>query len=305
MKKILGIISLVLIFAVILASCGKPADPVKPEPITPVDPSEPSEPSDPHEPSKPAEPDSRICVGYTDEDAAYSYSFLFGDAVFFEYGTGAELADALGRGEIDTAVIPTNLACRVYRETAGKIAIIGVCLSGDVWLMESNDEDMRFADSIDPDILYGRTVYIPYEGGAEDAVVRIIANNHELAEGKTVFYEYLPYGEIEEQVKSEAGSFACVPEPLNNNYDIGFSASWAWLNDTGRKVCPIYCVAVNTDNMTEKRLAAVTAAVSESGAYITGAYEIMDAVTPYLRALYSVKPSLIGGFMPDDGIYGG
>ncbi|MBQ2601952.1 MAG: hypothetical protein II583_00880, partial [Oscillospiraceae bacterium] len=179
------------------------------------------------------------------------------------------------------------------------------CLSGDVWLMESNDEDMRFADSIDPDILYGRTVYIPYEGGAEDAVVRIIANNHELAEGKTVFYEYLPYGEIEEQVKSEAGSFACVPEPLNHNYDIGFSASWAWQNDTGRKVCPIYCVAVNTDNMTEKRLAAVTAAVSESGAYITGAYEIMDAVTPYLRALYNVKPSLIGGFMPDDGIYGG
>ena len=57
--------------------------------------------------------------------------------------------------------------------------------------------------------------------------------------------------------------------------------------------------------MTEERLAAVTAAVSESGAYITGAYEIMDAVTPYLRALYNVKPSLIGGFMPDDGIYGG
>ncbi|MBQ2158274.1 MAG: hypothetical protein II443_06900 [Oscillospiraceae bacterium] len=305
MKKKIGITILVLIFALLLASCGKPADTAEPDPVVPSDPSDPKEPTEPAVPSVSEEEDSRVRVGYTDEEESYSYSFLFGDALFSDYGTGAELAAALGRGEIDTAVIPTNLACSVYRSSGGKIAIIGVCLSGDVWIMESNDDEMIYADIIDPDILYERTVYIPYEGGAEDAIVRAVCNTHKLTEGKTVFFEYLPYGEIEEQVKSEAGSFACVPTPMNDNYPIGFSASWAWQNDTGRSVCPIYCVAVNTDNLKDEGLAAVIAAVSDSGGYLTGEYEIMDAVTPYLRALYNVKPSLIGGFMPDDGIYGG
>lgn len=287
---------------IIAASCGGgKGNNGAAEPFDPG--TELADPAINNDPVEPEPETDLIRVGYTSEEASAGYALLFQDGIYSEYETGAALAAALSAGEIDTAVIPTNLACSFYLENGGTVSILGLCTDGDVWFVESSDEDSLYADSVGPDYLYGRTVYIPYEKGAEDAAAHALADKNGLIIGQTVYFEYLPYADIEEQVRSESGSFAAVSEPLQERYELGFSGSWAWKTLTGADFCPIYCVAINRETVNGGMLEALKTILSANEGFITGETAILDTATPYLRACYRVDPLLIGGHMPDDGLY--
>lgn len=300
MRYRIAAILLIVLLLLAAASCGKKTDPGEP-----IDPSEPGttvvKPTD--DPGNIETKEDYLIVGYTDDSASFGYPSLMPGCLSWRYDNGALLAEALAFGDVDTAVIPTNLACRYYTESGGKISVLGLSLSGDVWLMESSEDDMLFADSIGPDMLLGRTVYIPYEGGAEDVMTRIAADYSGLVAGSAVLFEYLPYAELEEQVRSESGSFAAVPEPIQEGFELGFSTSWVWQISKGTDFCPMYCVAVNRERVSGEKLEALKELISVSGSFLTGESALIDSATPFLRACYRIDPLLIGGYMPDDGLY--
>ena len=155
-------------------------------------------------------------------DTVDSYDFSIANAP-------TEVTGDIAQGNIDVAVVPTNLAATLYNKTGGKVKIAANVTLGTLYLVTTRDD----IDSIDD--LAGKTIYMPGQNstpeyatkyildaaGVTDAVINFVGEASEVA-------AHFATGECE---------IAVVPQPFvtsllmqNENVKVALDMTEEWAN---------------------------------------------------------------------------
>ena len=100
------------------------------------------------------------------EDAPYQFDL---------YTSGDEIVPLIAQGEVDIALIPTNLAATLYQRTEGGVQVLDVN-AGNVLYVVSHDEALT-----DLEGLKGRTVYMTGKGTSPDWTLQYLLNKAGIA----------------------------------------------------------------------------------------------------------------------------
>lgn len=250
------------------------------------------------------------------------------------------MAAKLVAGEIDAAVLPVNLAAKLY--TAGLpyrlAAVVGM---GMVSVVTTDPEVRSFDD------LRGREVHVAGQGATPEYLVRTIAEARGLDPDKDLALAFrLPYPEIAASLVAGRVSLAVLPEPFttqalagNPRARVPFSLDELWREATGRPGYPMSVLVIRDSlirdrpasirallrayadsigwvkanpaeagTLVEKHdlglKAAVAAAAIPRSAYVfIPALEARADLEALLEVFLRIEPKSIGGRLPDPGFY--
>ena len=250
------------------------------------------------------------------------------------------MAAKLVAGELDAAVLPVNMAAKLY--TSGlpyrMAAVVGMGMVSVV----TTDPDIRTFED-----LKGREVHVAGQGATPEYLIRTIAESRGLDSEKDLTLAFrLPYPEIAASLVAGRISLAVLPEPFATQVLIGnpsartpFSLDELWKAAVGRPGYPM-SVFVIRDSLVRDRTASVRAlmdAYAASIAWVRGhpadagilvekhelglksavasaaiprsAYVFIPAsearadVEALLSVFLKIEPKSVGGRLPDPGFY--
>ena len=146
MKKLIGVLLLILMIMGTLIGCGKTEDDVK------------------------------IRVGAMKGPTSMGMLFMQENENYdFVMATAAdELLPMMIKGELDIALIPANVASILYNKTQGGVSVIDINTLG-VLYMVSGDSSIKSVED-----LRGKTIYLTGKGTTPDYVLNYILNENGL-----------------------------------------------------------------------------------------------------------------------------
>ncbi len=214
--------------------------------------------------------------------------------------TAEDAVSRLESGEARAAAIPLGEAARLYNATDGRVRVLALLSLGG-WVVAERGDGIGSVFS-----LAGRTVAVPENAPEAAAVFEYIMREYGFEPGDTVL--------IEKSADAGSEDIALLPSdlPENGGQRAAIDLLEEWENVTGSRMWPGMCLAVRADAEDADALAsAARSAVegAESGCtglefrWVSGAEELRETLEEYLTLLYELDPSLIGGFIPDDGFY--
>jgi len=250
------------------------------------------------------------------------------------------MAAKLVSGELDAAVLPVNLAAKLYASGLPYrlAAVVGM---GMVSVVTTDPEVRTFED------LKGREVHVAGQGATPEYLIRTIAAARGLDPDRDLVLAFrLPYPEIAASLVAGRISLAVLPEPFatqallgNPSARVPFSLDQLWREATGRPGYPM-SVLVIRDSVIRDRPASARAlldAYRDSIAWVKAnpgqagllvekhdlglkasvaaaaiprsAYAFMPAaearadVEALLSVFLRIAPKSIGGKLPDPGFY--
>lgn len=250
------------------------------------------------------------------------------------------MAAKLVAGELDAAVLPVNLAAKLYASGLPYrlAAVVGM---GMVSVVTTDPEVRSFED------LRGREIHVAGQGATPEYLIRTIAEARGLDPDRDLALAFrLPYPEIAASLVAGRISLAVLPEPFatqalagNPRARIPFSLDQLWREATGRPGYPM-SVLVIRDSVIRDRPATVRALLgayadsiawvkanpAEAGALVEkhdlglkaavaaaaiprSAYVFLPApearadVEALLSVFLNIEPKSIGGRLPDPGFY--
>lgn len=117
------------------------------------------------------------------------------------------LAKVIG-GDLDIALVPSNMASVLYNKTNHGVNVIDLNTLGVLYMVSSDDSIKSIAD------LKGKTVYMTGKGTTPDYVFQYLLSKNGLTEKDvTVEYKSEPT-EIAAILKNEAGAVGLLPQPF-------------------------------------------------------------------------------------------
>ncbi len=143
-------------------------------------------------------------------------------------------------GELDAAVLPVNIAAKLYNGGVDYrlLAVVG---NGMVKLVSTDPSIGSFSD------LRGRTVYIAGQGATPEYLFRTIARHEGLDPDRDLKIVFsMPYPEIAASIVAGRIDLAVLPEPFatlalrgNPSARVAFSLSGLWKTATGQASYPM------------------------------------------------------------------
>ena len=95
--------------------------------------------------------------------------------------TPDEMVAMIGKGEVDIASIPSNLASVLYNKTEGKIQVASIIAFGILYIVENGGETVKSVKD-----LKGKTLYLNGKGATPEIVLNYVLKGNGLEPGKDV-----------------------------------------------------------------------------------------------------------------------
>lgn len=250
------------------------------------------------------------------------------------------LASKLMTGELDIAVVPSNLAIKLYNKDVD-YKYAGSTVWGILYII-STEEFKSWSD------LKGKEIYNIGRGLTPDIVTRTLMKANGLDPDKDVTFNYLSGGqELAQYFIAGKSKISIMPEPMltkvlmkKKEGKVNFDLQEEWAKMTGveggypqaslvikgeliekhpeivKDFLKIYGEGVDWVNAHPEKAGAyseelntgmkapvVKGAIPRSHLKFKGVAESKESLETYYKTLFDVSPKLIGGKMPDEGFY--
>lgn len=259
---------------------------------------------------------------------------------FFVTATADEVVAKLGKGELDVAAIPANLASVLYNKLEGKISAAAINTLSVLYIVENGDSLNSLED------LKGKTIYSTGKGTTPEHVLNYVLKENGIDPQTDVMIEYKSEStEVATILASEENIVALLPQPFiaasqmkNDKIKIKFSMEEEWqkLNEGQSQVTGVVVVRdeflqnnqeafklflkeyeesvqfANTNVEEAAKLVGGLDIIPEPVAvkaiplcnvvFITGD-EMEEKLGNYLEVLYNSDPKSVGGNLPDEEFY--
>lgn len=254
-----------------------------------------------------------------------------------------EMIARISSGELDIAVLPANLAAKLYN--GGKGYQMGAVVGFGLLHLLSADDSVRSWED-----LQGKTVYSVGKGASPDYLLQFFLNKAGLVPGESVEIDYSIQAapQLVQALLASKVEYAVLPEPFvslamkksdNLHKLISFQESWVDLKGGSiQRSYPITTLLVSPDfagdypELCDQVLSAYADSIEwvnqhpEDAAKIIEEHGIMPAaiagpaipfcnlaymaasesrpaMESYLRLLLDFQPASVGGKLPDDSFY--
>ena len=250
------------------------------------------------------------------------------------YSDAAQVTELMKNGGADIAVLPVNVAAKLYNETNGAVKILAVNSLGVFHILEKGDKIKSVSD------LKGKTVYAVGENALPEYLLDAVFEKNGLGGSVNVKFA-ADYNEITALVSEGKADIVMLPEPYASTaqgmrYALDLSAEWGKAYETpftqGVVVAraeyieknPEYIETFLMQNEVSVNFLVEVPQLNGTLAYETGYFESVElgsasiphcnpsfisgekmktAVSAVFDMLYDADPELVGGKIPDDGIY--
>ena len=314
MKKLIGVLLLILMTMGTLIGCGKTEDDVK------------------------------IRVGAMKGPTSMGMLFMQGNENYdFVMTTAAdELLPMMIKGELDIALIPANVASILYNKTQGGVSVIDINTLG-VLYMVSGDSSIKSVED-----LRGKTIYLTGKGTTPDYVLNYILNENGLTNEDVTLEFKSEATEVAAVLSENPNAIGLLPQPFVTAAQIqneslvvvmDMNEQWDMLQgeNGSRMVTGVTVVrneflqenrkavekfieaheestkAINADPDTGAKLAVETGIVAKEPiakkaipncniVCITGE-EMKNALSGYLNVLFEQGKESVGGMVPTEEFY--
>lgn len=275
-----------------------------------------------------------VCLMDENEGDTAHYSFDL-------YTAGDEIVPLIAKGEVDIALIPTNLAATLYQKTEGGVQVLDVN-AGNVLYVVSHDETLT-----DLSGLKGKTVYMTGKGTSPDWTLQYLLKKAGMSESDLTIEFKSESTEVVSALAQDAEAVGVLPQPFatvammqDQEMSINFPLENAWKEYSPDGSGIATGVTVVRKAFAEEHPAAVAQFVLDHQASVQSAeedpasaaalieeYGIVKAavaqqvienfnpmvattgeamqmwVSGYLEMLYEIAPDAVGGKLPDEGFY--
>ena len=275
-----------------------------------------------------------VCLMDENEGDTAHYSFDL-------YTAGDEIVPLIAKGEVDIALIPTNLAATLYQKTEGGVQVLDVN-AGNVLYVVSHDETLT-----DLSGLKGKTVYITGKGTSPDWTLQYLLKKAGMSERDLTIEFKSEATEVVSALAQDATAVGVLPQPFatvammqDQEMSINFPLENAWREYSPDGSGIATGVTVVRKAFAEEHPAVVAQFVLDHQASVQSAeedpasaaalieeYGIVKAavaqqvienfnpmvattgeamqtwVSGYLEMLYEIAPDAVGGKLPDEGFY--
>lgn len=262
------------------------------------------------------------------------------DYDFLITATADEIVAQIGKGELDIAAVPANLASVLYNKTQGKISVAAINTLGVLYIVENGDSLNSIED------LKGKTIYSTGKGTTPEHVLNYVLKSNGLEPGVDVRVEYKTEAtEVATLLASKEDIIALLPQPFiaasqakNKDISVVFSMEEEWqkLQEDSSLVTGV--VIVSNEFLEENKAAfdMFLEEYSESVSFVNNNLEesaefvgnlgivpapiaikaiplcnivliegdqMEEKLSGYLKVLFDADPKSVGGQMPDEGFY--
>ena len=343
MKKIISLITALMLSAALLAGCGSSDG-------GSADQNETQENSGAQAQAEPADVNVMALKGPT----AMGMVKLMDDAdsgnvdtenYSFEIAASAdEVTPKLIQGETDIAAVPANLASVLYNKTEGQIQVLAVNTLGVLYIVENGDSIHSVSD------LAGRTIYASGKGSTPEYALNFILEKNGLTPGTDVTIEWKSeHSECVSALAQDPEGIAMLPQPFvttaqakNPNLKVALDLTEEWdkvMENEETKSSLLTGVVVVRKEFAEENPEAVEDFMDryadsvkyvndnvEEAAKLVGNYDIVtedvavkaipecnivcitgedmkEQLSGYLAVLKDANPESIGGELPGDDFY--
>lgn len=275
-----------------------------------------------------------VCLMDENEGDTAHYSFDL-------YTAGDEIVPLIAKGEVDIALIPTNLAATLYQKTEGGVQVLDVN-AGNVLYVVSHDETLT-----DLSGLKGKTVYMTGKGTSPDWTLQYLLKKAGMSESDLTIEFKSEATEVVSALAQDAEAVGVLPQPFatvammqDQEMSVNFPLENAWKEYSPDGSGIATGVTVVRKAFAEEHPAAVAQFVLDHQASVQSAeedpasaaalieeYGIVKAavaqqvienfnpmvattgeamqtwVSGYLEMLYEIAPDAVGGKLPDEGFY--
>lgn len=266
------------------------------------------------------------------EDAPYTFEL---------YTSGDEIVPLIAQGEVDVALIPTNLAATLYQRTEGGVQVLDVN-AGNVLYVVSHDETLNSLEG-----LKGKTVYMTGKGTSPDWTLQYLLGKAGIAADELTIEFKSEATEVVSALAQDSTAVGVLPQPFatvammqDQELSLNFPLENAWKEYSPDGSGIATGVTVVRTAFAEEHPAAVAqfvadhqqsvAAAEEDPARAaqlieeagivkaavaqqvienfnpmtaTAGEEMQSWVSGYLEMLYEIAPDAVGGQLPDEGFY--
>lgn len=257
------------------------------------------------------------------------------------YTSGDEIVPLLAQGEVDIALIPTNLAATLYQRTDGGVQVLDVN-AGNVLYVVSHEDSLT-----DLSGLVGKTVYMTGKGTSPDWTLRYLMQQSGISEDELTIEFKSEATEVVSALAQDSAAVGILPQPFatvammqDQELVLNFPLENAWKEYSPDGSGIATGVTVVRTEFVEAHPAAVAQFVLDHQQSVAAAEEdpaqagqlieengIVNAsvaqqvienfnpmvavsgeqmqtwVAGYLEMLYEVAPDAVGGRLPDEGFY--
>ena len=275
-----------------------------------------------------------VCLMDENEGDTAHYSFDL-------YTAGDEIVPLIAKGEVDIALIPTNLAATLYQKTEGGVQVLDVN-AGNVLYVVSHDETLT-----DLSGLKGKTVYMTGKGTSPDWTLQYLLKKAGMSESDLTIEFKSEATEVVSALAQDAAAVGILPQPFatvammqDQEMSVNFPLENAWTEYSPDGSGIATGVTIVRKAFAEEHPAAVAQFVLDHQASVQSAeedpasaaalieeYGIVKAavaqqvienfnpmvattgeamqtwVSGYLEMLYEIAPDAVGGKLPDEGFY--
>ncbi len=250
--------------------------------------------------------------------------------------TADEITAAIGKGELDAAAVPCNLASVLYNKTEGKIAVGAVNTLGVLYIVETGDTIQSVAD------LKGKTIYTTGKGTTPEYSLNYVLTQNGIDPASDVTIEFKSEAaEVAAALAEGTAQIAMLPEPFvttamakNENLRVALNLSEEWDSSgmvTGVLIfsrdfleqnpeaasqfleeykASVAYVNENTEDAAAlvEKFGVAPAAVAKKAlpncsiTFLEGD-AMKEKVGGYLSVLFQQNPQSVGGKLPDDAFY--
>ncbi|MDO5142456.1 MAG: ABC transporter substrate-binding protein [Eubacteriales bacterium] len=266
------------------------------------------------------------------DEAPYSFAL---------YTAGDEIVPLLAKGEVDIALIPTNLAAVLYQKTEGGVQVLDVN-AGNVLYAVSHDEGLTHLAG-----LQGRTVYMTGKGASPDWTLRYLLDKSGLGADAVTIEFKAEATEVLSALGQDPTAVGVLPQPFatvammqDPELSLNFALDEAWkqyspdgsgiatgvtvvrtdyaqahpaavaqfVNDHRQSVAaaqadPVGAAAlIDAQGIVKAPIAQHVIEQFDPMVAVSG-QEMRDWVSGYLSMLYEIEPNAVGGALPDEGFY--
>ena len=343
MKKIISLITALMLSAALLAGCGSSDG-------GSADQNETQENSGAQAQAEPADVNVMALKGPT----AMGMVKLMDDAdsgnvdtenYSFEIAASAdEVTPKLIQGDADIAAVPANLASVLYNKTEGQIQVMAVNTLGVLYIVENGDSVQSVTD------LAGRTIYASGKGSTPEYALNFILEKNGLTPGTDVTIEWKSeHSECVSAIAQDPEGIAMLPQPFvttaqtkNQDLRVALDLTEEWdkvMENEETKSSLLTGVVVVRKEFAEENPEAVEDFLDryadsvdyvnnnvEDAAKLVGNYDIVtedvavkaipecnivcitgedmkEQLSGYLAVLKDANPESIGGELPGDDFY--
>lgn len=249
-----------------------------------------------------------------------------------------EVVAKIGKGEVDMAALPANMAAVLYNNTDGGIKVLAVNTLGVLYICENGNDIQSLAD------LKGKTIYASGKGATPEYGLNYILTKAGIEDEVRIEWKS-EHTECVSAMLSDPNAIAMLPEPFvssaqvqNENIRVALDLTAEWEKLTSESTM-ITGVIIARKEFVEDNKAAVDEFLDryktsvdyannkvEETARLIGEYDIVaeavalkalpqcnitlitgdelkDKLNGYLTVLFDQNPKAVGGSLPDDDFY--